>query len=106
MPPGHVPEDIERRYEVYDFCHAAAILITEFPQEAQEVWTVLRTFRLTERQVLRAGGNESEIPKEFSKILKPLGWKTAKMKAKLVIDDEEISSDTHKVDYVKNKIAF
>lgn len=28
------------------------------------------------------------------------------MKAKLVIDDQEISLDTHKVDYIKGRVAF
>lgn len=86
--------------------HAAAILACEFPDEAEEIYQVLRSFRFTEDQVKKPGGGESEIPKEFSKILRPLGWTEGKLKARTVVDDEEVTSDTHKIDYIKNKIAF
>ena len=35
-----------------------------------------------------------------------MGWAEGKLKAKLIVDDTEITSDTHKIDYLKNKIAF
>lgn len=101
----HIPEDIQKLYETYDYPHAAAILACEFPVEAEEIYHALRSFRFTREQIKRAGGNESEIPKQFSKILRP-GWSEGQMKAKLVVDNEEVTSDTHKIDYLKNKIAF
>jgi hypothetical protein len=70
----HIPEDIQEVYEIHDYRHAAAILACEFPEECRDVYQVLRAFRFTEEQIRKAGGNESEIPKEFSKILRPLGW--------------------------------
>ena len=102
----HIPDDIAELYEVHDYRHAAAILACEFPDAANEVFHALRTFRFTEQQIVAAGGNESPIPKEFSKILRPMGWKEAKLNAKLVIDEEAISADTHKIDYLKDRIAF
>ena len=102
----YIPEDIANLYEVLDFKHAAAILSNEFSAEFQEICQVLRTFRFTEHDIKESGGNESMIPKRFSEILRPLGWIEKKLKAKLVVDEDVVSIDTHKVDYIKDRIAF
>jgi len=102
----HIPEDLQELYEVHDYRHAAAILACEFPDECQEIFTVLRSFRFTKEQLQKSGGNESDMPKAFSTFLRPLGWKEGQLKAKFLIDDEEVTSDTHKIDYIKNRIAF
>jgi CRISPR-associated protein Csd2 len=103
----HVPADIWDLYEVHDYKHAAAILATEFPAEFGEICNALRRFRFTEEDVTTPGGNESRIPKKFSDILRPMGWLESQLNAKLVIDDEVVvSHDTHKVDYIKGRVAF
>ena len=108
MTPLHkqIPSDLRELYEVHDYRHAAAILACEFPNECKEVCEVLRTFRFTTEQVTKPGGSESDIPKEFAKVLRPLGWQEKQMEAKLVVDDQVFTSDTHKVDFLKNRIAF
>lgn len=103
---NHIPIDIAGLYEVHDFKHAAAILAHEFPDEFQEICEALRQFRFTEEHVTTPGGNESEIPKTFSKILRPLGWKERTLNAKMVVDDQEVSHNTHKIDYLKGRVAF
>lgn len=102
----HIPDDISDLYEIYDFKHAAAILATEFKEEFQEVCSALRDFRFTEEDIVISGGNESNIPKRFSNILRPMGWKEKQLNAKMLIDDEVICHDTHKVDYIKGRVAF
>ena len=109
MTPGfqdHVPQDLLPLYEIYDHRHAAAILVSEFPVEFGEVCSALREFRVTEAQILAPGGNESQIPKEVSKILRPLGWKERQLKASLVVDDQTVQTDSHRIDYVKDRVAF
>lgn len=101
----HIPSDIADLYEVFDWQHASAILASDLSEEFTELCTALRAFRFTENQVRSPGGNESAIPKTFSTILRPLGWEEAKMTAKLVVDESEVSRDTHKVDYCKGRIA-
>lgn len=103
---NHIPQELNHLYEVHDYRHAAAILACEFPEEGNEVFQVLLNFRFTKEQLLNPGGNESEIPKFFSKLLHPLGWRESQLKARQLVDDEEVISDTHKIDYVKNRIAF
>lgn len=102
----YLPEDISKLYEIHDFKHAAAILANEFPDEFQEICEVLRGFRFTISDITQAGGNESLIPKKFSEILRPKNWLEKQLKAKLVVDENVVSMDTHKVDYIKGRIAF
>lgn len=103
---NYIPSDIASLYEIHDYKHAAAILKHEFPREFDELCHALRTFRFTEDHVTAAGGNESGIPKVFSQILRPLGWEESQLEAKHIVDDVEVSHNTHKVDYLKGRVAF
>jgi hypothetical protein len=107
MADHHIPQRIRELYEYYDYRHAAAILWAEFPKLLAELTGVLENFRFTEGMIRRPGGNESEIPQEFSKTLRPLNWIEGELTAKVVIDaDEVVRLETHKIDYVKDKVAF
>ncbi len=102
----HLPQEIANLYEVHDYNHAAAILSKEFPTEFDELCGALSVFRFTTSDVTKPGGSESEIPKKFSKILRPLGWDERQLHAKVIVDDREVSHDSHKVDYIKGRVAF
>ncbi|TVQ41563.1 MAG: restriction endonuclease, partial [Geminicoccaceae bacterium] len=69
-----VPKDILELYEVYSYRNAAVILSEARTEEFKELLDALRAFRINTTMIRRAGGNESDIPKLFSKILRPLGW--------------------------------
>jgi CRISPR-associated protein Csd2 len=97
----HIPDDIQALYEIYDFNHAAAILSVEFPAEFNEILGVLRKFRIKTSDITAAGGNESNIPKLISSILRPMGWQEDKLRAEMVVDGQTIHADTIKVDYLK-----
>lgn len=103
---AHVPADLSALYEVYDFKHAAAILTTEFPQEAAELFDALRRFRISYSDVLMAGGNESAVPKRMQALLRPLGWREDRFTARTLVDDQEIRADSHFVDFIKGRVAF
>jgi CRISPR-associated protein Csd2 len=102
----YLPEDIWELYEVHDYHHAAAILAKEFPDEFSDICTALRKFSLTKEDILKAGGNESIIPKKISDVLRPFGWRQEKLTAKLTVDEKTVSQDTHSVDYLKGRVAF
>lgn len=103
----HVPENLRNLYEVYEHRHAAALLSCEFGDEFMELCCALEEFRFKKEDVLASGGNESNIPKRFSSILKGrLGWIEDKLTAQLVVDGDTVSQDTHKIDYVKGRVAF
>lgn len=125
-----IPEDIRARYDVYSYRSAALILKETHPERFAELVEFLRTFRITTRMIREAGGNESKIPKAVSAILRPLGWHETIISADLLVrlnwkesagftkagkekfDKKEAELvrarflDGHKVDYVKDRVAF
>lgn len=101
-----IPQDLLDLYEIHEWRHAASILAADFPMEFEELCGALRQFRISIAQIKTAGGNESAIPKTLSSILRPLGWTESKLTAKFVVDGVEHSPETHKVDYVKNRVAL
>ncbi|MGB7985420.1 MAG: BglII/BstYI family type II restriction endonuclease [Terracidiphilus sp.] len=102
----HIPVDVQELYEIHDYHHAAAILAVEFPTEFDEILEVLRSFRIRTSDLTKPGGNESNIPKLISSVLRPLGWEESNLHASMVVDGQTIHSDTHKVDYIKKRVAF
>lgn len=93
-------------YEFHDHQHAIAILTLDFPDLLTEICEVLLAFRISIDFIKKAGGNESEIPKTLSRQLRPLGWKEEKLDVQITAGGKTRESDTHKIDYVKGKVAF
>lgn len=116
----YVPADILARYEVYSYRNAALILAEAHPVEFHEVLEALRGFRLTRAIISAAGGNEWQVPKAFSSLLRPHGWHETTIQADLLVrllwrdpgvrQSRELTKarflDGHKVDYVKGRVAF
>lgn len=116
-----IPEDIRELYETYNYHHAAEVLSTSYPEEFEEIMAALRNFRITEADLITGGGNESIIPKKYSETLRPRGWHETRIQGDLLIrtivcgngvgrtvTEMKIDNflDGHKVDYVKNQVAF
>lgn len=121
-----VPRDVRSRFEVYSYRNAAVILRDAHGGEFEELMTALRGFSITTQMIRMPGGNESKIPPVLSKALRPKGWhetiiqgdlkvtrkwKEAKVgkkgfDPKTSIIHRERFLDGHKIDYVKNKVAF
>jgi len=99
-------DQVKLLYFWEDHQHAVAILTLDYPDLLKEICDVLIAYRLTIDQITKAGGNESEIPKSFSRLLRPKGWEERKLEAKSVVDDQTVSHDTHHIDYVKGDVAF
>jgi hypothetical protein len=102
----HVPSTISDLYEIHDYKHAAAVISAEFPEEWSEIIGALSKFRFKTVYVTAPGGNESQIPKRISAILRPLGWVEKQLHARLLVDETEVSHDTHKVDYCRRPRSF
>lgn len=114
-----LPSDILETYEVYSYKHAAALLSTSAPAELEEIMESLRHLQISRSWIQSSGGNESQIPKALSKILRPCGWYETRIKCDLLvtleIHKETIIRETniranfvdgHKIDYLKNSVAF
>lgn len=120
---AYIPADLLARYEFYSFRHAAEILSTSCKPEFDELLNALRAFEITVADIVKPGGNESDIPKKLTAILRPLGWQETRVQGDLIVrkivrhgqrkDDvtEDLTTlanfiDGHNVDYVKNRVAF
>lgn len=126
-----VPQDVREKFEIYSYRNAAVILSEARQAEFEEICTALRDFSITTDMIRKAGGNESDMPKEFSKTLRPLGWHETIIQADLRVTlkwrqptgkaykngkpvtepkDRLITRarylDGHKIDYVKGAVAF
>ena len=125
-----IPADIRAKYEIYSYRNAAVILRETRKKEFNEILSALRSFSITTDIIRTAGGNETQIPKIFSAALRPLNWRETRIHADLHVTlswREEIGKtkagkaitgpkelllrrdkylDGHKIDYVKEKVAF
>lgn len=125
-----IPMEIRNRYEVHSYRNAAVILSEMRTTEFAEIVSALNAFSITKEMIRKAGGNESEIPKLLSCSLRPEGWYETIVQADLQVRRirsqpvakkkrgqsafEKKSStvvrerylDGHKIDYVKDRVAF
>jgi hypothetical protein len=129
-----IPEDIRGKYEIYSYRNAATILSETRKAEFDDLLKALRNFKITKKMIRTAGGNESEIPKLLSATLRPLGWHETVVQGDLLVKltwREPVGSvksgrkkgspifgaksrevtrkkylDGHKIDYVKDRVAF
>lgn len=116
----YLPADFLDLYEVHNYRHAAEVLATGCPEEFAELIGALSQFRLTTADILAKGGNESQIPKRVASLFRPLRWFETRIRGDLVVTIEmhtdtgkELTEtrlddfmDGHKVDFVKNRVAF
>ncbi|KAB2308489.1 restriction endonuclease [Betaproteobacteria bacterium SCN2] len=116
----YLPQDFLDMYEVHNYRHAAEVLATGCPDEFNELIGALMNFRLTKADILEKGGNESKIPKRVASLFRPLGWYETRIRGDLVVTIETHTNeglqkaetrlddfmDGHKVDFVKNRVAF
>ncbi len=115
-----IPSEVRNLYEIHNYNHAAEILAQGCTEEFNELMDALVRFSVTTEEILLPGGNESQIPKKFSHLLRPLNWYETRIQGDLLIKmdvygnqqkqviEKRISNfiDGHKIDYVKNRVAF
>jgi hypothetical protein len=93
-------------YEVHEWKHACAVLSADFPNEWQDMIGVLREFRLRRSQVVAPGGGKSLVSQWFDGAFQAKGWVEKGFETKIVVDEAELLSPTHKVDCVKGRVAL
>jgi len=101
-----IPEFVRENYEIHEWKHACAILMNDFPDEWNDIVDVLTTFRLRKRDISTPGGRKSPIAEMIDNEFIKRGWREKSFDTKVVIDQNELESPTHKVDCYKNRIAL
>lgn len=101
-----VPADIAARFEVHEWRNGLAIMAAAHPQEWGDILAVLRGFRLLRSSIIKPGGRKSTIAEKLDGHFFQLGWKEKGFRTKIVVDDAEYDTPTHKVDCYKNRVAL
>ncbi|MBN8937458.1 MAG: restriction endonuclease [Rhizobiales bacterium] len=101
-----VSVDIESRFEVREWRNGLAILSAAHPDEWADIVEVLRGFTLLKSEVLKPGGSKGLIAGRLDTHFTKLGWVEKKFDTKIVVDDHEFVTPTHKVDCYKNRVAL
>lgn len=115
-----IPNEIAEKYEFYNFNGALEILTQTHINEFSEIVRALNDFSVETDDIMRKGGNESQVPKKLSALLRPLDWKELEISGDLIVRllegkkmkavskeftlKEFISG--HKIDYVKGEVAL
>jgi hypothetical protein len=102
---------------LHNFNNAVEILSGAYSQEYFEIISTLENIEIKISDITTSGGNESNIPKKFSEIMRPRGWQEVKITGDLLVklhtrnpsSVEEVLIedyiDGHNIDYVKGKVA-
>jgi hypothetical protein len=125
-----IPEDIRKKYELLSYRNAAVVLSESRRAEFDELLEALRNFTISTDMIRKAGGNESDIPKLLAAALRPRNWYETVIRGDLIVrltwreqtgvnkkgkpilepKTREIKRerylDGHKIDFVKERVAF
>jgi len=101
-----IPEDIQGKYEIHEWRHAATILRYAHAAEWDDILSVLRGFEMSTPDIATPGGRKSPIPSRIDLHFTRLGWLEKSFDTKISVDQNQYNSPTHKVDCFKNKIAL
>ncbi len=101
-----IPEPIRSNFEIHEWKHACAVLRGDFRREWDNLLDILGRVRLKASDVQAPGGGLSPVSKWFNREFVRLGWEPKAFDTKIVVDDKEFESPTHKVDCFKNCVAL
>jgi hypothetical protein len=101
-----LPQSIRERYEVHEWRHACAILAHDFPSEWADIVDLLLQFRFCKSWINVGGGSKSLVAEAIDEFLHDRGWYEKKFETKVVVDQNEMDSPTHKVDCYKHGVAL
>lgn len=101
-----VPAEISKRFEVHEWRNGLAILSAAHPQEWSDILAVLKGFRLLKSEILKPGGSKGLIASKIDGHFTKLGWVEKGFDTRIVVDETEFKTPTHKVDCYKNRVAL
>ena len=107
MSLDQIPNDILQKFEVHEWKHAVAILKTDFPEEWEDLMSLLETMEIPLDWIKTPGGAKSPIAVFVDDFLcKQRHWSEKKFDTKVVVDGAESDTPTHKVDCFRNGVAI
>ncbi len=101
-----LPKFIRENYEVHEWKHACAILKEDFPNEWNDIISVLTDFRLNKSWIVKPGGRKSKVSGYIDEFLYDRGWIEKEFTTQVVVDDHTMDTPTHKIDCFRNRVAL
>ena len=101
MPTNLLPKFVLENYELHEWKHACAILKNDFPCEWNDIIDLLMRFRFKKSWIDIGGGSKSKVACAIDEFLLNRGWVEKNFSTKMVVDESEIETPTHKVDCFK-----
>lgn len=120
---SHVPVDQLERYVFRETRNAAAIMHATNPVELQELIQILTWFKLTNADLVDAGGNKSDLAARLDKRFREMGWREGRHDTKITsvlkivpyrpagetkarVVESVVRNEGYKVDNVKARVAL
>ncbi len=123
-----MPKGFAEKYEIKSFRNAANLLSTAHGDEVAQLFGTLNSFEIQMEDILKKGGNKSQVAKKLEAALHPLGWNETRISGDLLVRKraralntrtknpkflkvENVSLlenflDGHQIDFVKDRVAF
>ncbi|KAB0668373.1 restriction endonuclease [Oryzomonas sagensis] len=101
-----IPDYIRDNYEVHEWKHACAILKSDFTSEWNDIISILMEFRLRKSWITVGGGRKSKVAESIDSAFSRKGWVEKSFETKVIVDQHQMDSPTHKVDCYKNRVAL
>lgn len=130
--PESITAEFCSRFEVHSYRNAVRILESACPAEFSELIEALGSFRIATGDMVKGGGNKSQIAKNMDALLVPRGWYETRIRGDMFFETVTVEPnperaskksakhsvqirrnyriqniiDGHKIDFVKNRVAF
>jgi Restriction endonuclease BglII len=114
-------EDLSKKFEIFSYRNAAAILATNFPSQFESLIAGLTAFEISREMIRIPGGSKGPIAKYVDTLFpEEIGWKEARISADLHVKllhakqkDRIIKEyvregflDGHRIDFLNGRVAL
>ena len=101
-----IPRPIREFWEVHEWRHASTVLANAFPDEWEDLVTVMTEFQFTRSDIVDPGRNKSTVPLRIDQALAARGWIETGFDTQIVVDGKSHPSPTHAIDCFKNRVGL
>lgn len=105
MLHDRLPEFVRENYYCGEWHHASAVMVGDNKAEWDDLMDVLSEFRLKRSYISSGGGSKTKLAASIDDFLENRGWRETRFDTKMVVDELETETPTHKIDMFKNGIA-
>ncbi len=101
------PQKLFDKFEIYEWRHATSVLKYDFPDQWNDIVSMLSEFVIPVEWIIEPGGRKTKIADWIdSYLVQQRGWQEKKFDTKYIVDANEHDSPTHKIDCYKRGVAL